>query len=155
MKGIASEFKSFNTLEEEKVYLVGRRLNFLLHRCPIKGESNRCPIKGKSSVVERRCSFMMHKRPSKAESSFVGGKALRAKLDVWQDGHADSIRVECGLDTMSDVNLSLLKLLHDVHDIVSNDVRGCAGKIAFTKEGMLKVLYEGQVLTLPALVAGA
>jgi hypothetical protein len=54
---------------------------------------------------------------------------------------------------MSDVNLSLLELLHDVHDIVSDDVRGCAGKTVFAKEGMLKVLYEGQVLTLPALVA--
>ena len=99
VKGIASEFKSFSTLEEAKAYLVGRRLNFLLLRCPIKGES---------SFVGRRFSFMMHKRPGKAESSFIGGKALRAKLDVWQDGHADSIRVECGLDTMSDVNLSLL-----------------------------------------------
>jgi hypothetical protein len=35
VKGIASEFKSFSTLEEAKAYLVGRRLNFLLHRCSI------------------------------------------------------------------------------------------------------------------------
>jgi hypothetical protein len=69
VKGIASEFKSFNTLEEAKAYLVGRRLNFLLHRCPIKGEL---------SVVERRFIFMTHKRPGKAESSFVGGKALHS-----------------------------------------------------------------------------
>jgi hypothetical protein len=124
VKGIASEFKSFNSLEEAMAYLVGRRLN-----------------------------FMMNRRTIKAESSFVGGKALRAKLDVWQDGHADSIRVECGLDTMSDVNLSILELLHDVHDIISDDVRGCAGQTVFAREGMLKVLYEGQVLTLPALVA--
>ena len=37
--------------------------------------------------------------------------------------------------------------------LISDDVRGCAGKTVFAKEGMLKVLYEGQVLTLPALVA--
>ena len=127
VKGIASEFKSFSTLEEAKAYLVGRRLNFLLHRCSIKGESNRCPIK-EEPVFGRRFNFMLQKHPSKAESSFVGGKALRAKLDVWQDGHADSIRVICGLDTMSDVNLSLIELLHDVHEIIRDDVRGCAGK---------------------------
>ena len=28
-----------------------------------------------------------------------GGQALRAQIDVWQDGHADSLRTECGLDT--------------------------------------------------------
>ena len=48
---------------------------------------------------------------------------------------------------MSDVNLSLIELLHDVHEIIRDDVRGCAGKTAFAKEGIFKVLYEGQVLS--------
>jgi hypothetical protein len=98
----------------------------------------------------RRKNFMLVKKP---ESSFVGGKALRAVLSVWQDGHTDSLRVICGLDTMSDVNLALAELLHDVHDIVTDDVRGCGGQTAFTSEGLLKVLHEGEVICVPALVA--
>jgi hypothetical protein len=96
---------------------------------------------------------MAFRRRSKPESSFIGGKALRAQLDVWQDGHADCLRVECGLDTMSDVNLAVIELLHDVHDIVLDDVRNSSGQTSFAKEGTLKVLYEGDVLSLPALVA--
>jgi hypothetical protein len=123
-KGVASEFRSFPTLEEAKAYLTGRRFNFMAFR-----------------------------RRTKPESSFIGGEALRAQLDVWQDGHADCIRVECGFDTMSDVNLAVIELLHDVHDIVLDDVRNSSGKASFAKEGTLKVLYEGEVLSLPALVA--
>jgi hypothetical protein len=61
--------------------------------------------------------------------------------------------VECGLDTMSDVNLAVVELLHDVHDIVLDDVRNSSGQTSFAKEGTLKVLNEGDVLSLPALVA--
>ncbi len=76
-------------------------------------------------------------------------------MDVWQDGHEDSLRIDCALDTMSDVNLALVELLHDVHDIVDDDVRGSAGLTTFAREGTLKVLHEGEVLCLPALVATA
>jgi hypothetical protein len=69
-KGITSEFKSFGTFDEAVAYLNGRRLNFMAFR-----------------------------RPKKPPSSFVGGKALLAQVDVWQDGHHDSLRVDCGLDT--------------------------------------------------------
>jgi hypothetical protein len=96
---------------------------------------------------------MAFRRATKPASFFVGGKALRARLDVWQDGHADSCRVECGLDTMSDVNLALIELLHEVHDIVCDEVNDCSGRTSFAREGTLKVLYEGEVLCLPALVA--
>ncbi len=124
-KGIYSEFKSFSSIEEAQAYLTGRR------------------IKG----------FMAIRRPAKPGSSFVGGKAFRAKIDVWQDGHTDALRTECGLDTMSDVNLVVPELLHDIHDIIVDDVRGSAGRTEFTREATLKVLYEGEVLELPALVA--
>jgi hypothetical protein len=113
---VASEFRSFPTLEEAKAYLTGRRLNFM--------------------------AFRKHQKPV---SSFIGGRALRAQLDVWQDGHADCIRVECGLDTMSDVNLAVVELLHDVHDIVLDDVQNSSGKISFAREGTLKLLYEGDI----------
>jgi hypothetical protein len=122
-KGFNSEFKSFNTLEEAQAYLTGRRLNF------------------------------MAVRRTKLSSSFVGGKALRAKINIWQDGHVDALRTECGLDTMSDVNLALPELLHDVHDIVVDKVRNASGRSKFAREGTLKVLYEGKVLCLPALEA--
>jgi hypothetical protein len=107
----------------------------------------------KAYLTGRRLNFMTFRRQSNPESSFIGGKALRAQLDVWQDGHADCLRVECGLDTMSGVNLAVAELLHDVHDIVLDDVRNSSGQTSFAKEGTLKVLYEGDVLGLPALVA--
>jgi hypothetical protein len=122
-KGIYSEFKSFSSLEEAQAYLTGRRLNFM-------------------SVCR-----------TKPTSSFGGGKALRARINIWKDGHVDALRTECGLDTMSDVNLALSELLHDIHDIVVDDVSSCSGRTKFAREGILKVLYEGEVLCLPALVA--
>ena len=88
-KGIASEFKSFASRAEAESYL----------------------------GVVRRTSYMAFRKANKPGSSFFGGQALRAQIDVWQDGHADSFRTECGLDTMSDVNLALIELLHDVHDV--------------------------------------
>jgi hypothetical protein len=54
---------------------------------------------------------------------------------------------------MSDVNLALTELLHDIHDIVVDSVRNASGRSEFAREGTLKVLYEGEVLCLPALEA--
>jgi hypothetical protein len=54
---------------------------------------------------------------------------------------------------MSDVNLALAVLLHDIHDIILDDVRGSAGKTTFARKGTLKLLYEGEVVSMPALVA--
>ncbi len=123
---MSSEFKSFPTYDEASAYLLGRRLNFMVFR-----------------------------RSPKPASSFVGGTGVRERVDVWHDGHEDALHIDCALDTMSDVNLALLELLHDVHDIVVDDVRGSAGLTTFAKEGTLKVLHEGEVLCLPALVATA
>ncbi len=119
-----SEFKSFQTLAEAKGYM----------NCV-------------------RYTFMLLRRGTKPASSFVGGKALRAKIDIWQDGHADALRTECGLDTMSDVNMAVPELLHEIHDISGDDVNGCAGSTAFTREGTLKVLCDGEIMHMPALVA--
>jgi hypothetical protein len=106
-------------------------------------------------VFGRKFNYMAFSRSPKPPSSFVGGKALRARLDVWQDGHADSLRVECGLDTMSDVNMAVAEFLHEIHDIRIDGVSSTAGQTTFAKEGTLKVLYEGQVVCLPALVASS
>ena len=59
VKGVTSEYKSFGSFEEAKAYVLGRRL------------------------------FMLHRIPSKPRSSFVGGKALRDELEIWQDGCTD------------------------------------------------------------------
>jgi hypothetical protein len=124
VKGVSSKFKSFLTLEEAKIYMNGVRYTFITVR-----------------------------RGAKPASSFVGGKALCAKMDVWQDGHVDALRTECGLNIMSDVNLAIADLLHDIRDIACDDVNGCAGSTAFTREGTLKVLYDGEVVHVPALVS--
>jgi hypothetical protein len=89
----------------------------------------------------------------KRGSSFVDGRALRAELEIWQDGFADLLRVECALDTASDVNFARIELLHDVHDVISDKIRTGAGKAEFNREGILKVLNQGEVLGIPALVA--
>jgi hypothetical protein len=72
-----------------------------------------------------RYTFMLVRRGTKPTSSFVGGRALRAKMDIWQDGHTDALRTECGLDTMSDVNMAVPEILHEIHDIFADDVNGC------------------------------
>ncbi len=61
----------------------------------------------------------------------------------------------CSLDTMSDVNMAPVELLHDVHEIDADDVRGCGGATAFTHEVILKVLQDGNVVCMPALVVKA
>ncbi len=124
---MASEFKSFASKADAEAYL----------------------------RAFRRTSYMAFRKAKKPRSSFVGGQALRAQIDVWQDGHADSLRTECGLDTMSDVNLAIIELLHDVHDVLADAVRSGAGTSEFTREGTLKILQNGEVVCIPALVATA
>ncbi len=124
VKNVPSEFKSFHTLEEAKEYM----------NCV-------------------RYTFMLVRMGTKPTSSFVGGRALRAKMDTWQDGHTDALCTECGLDTMSDVNMTVPEILHEIHDIFTDDVNGCVGSTAFTCEGTLKVLCDGEIVHLPALVA--
>jgi hypothetical protein len=97
-KGYSSEFKRFDSFEEAENYIFGRRLNFMTFR-----------------------------RAVKPFSSFVGGKELRAQIDIWQGGHATAISIECGLDTMFDVNLVVPELLHDLHDIVVDNMGSCGG----------------------------
>ncbi len=56
---------------------------------------------------------------------------------------------------MSDVNLAIIELLHDVHDVLADAVRSGAGTSELTREGMLKILQNGEVVCIPALVATA
>jgi hypothetical protein len=54
---------------------------------------------------------------------------------------------------MSDVNFAVPEQLHDLHDIVVDNVDSCGWRATFAREGTLKVLCEGEVVTLPALAA--
>jgi hypothetical protein len=49
----------------------------------------------------------------------------------------------------------LRDLLSDVRNISLNVVRGTSGKTPFTEEGILHVWQEGNVISIPALVANA
>jgi hypothetical protein len=117
----------------------------IIHQCSLKMvlKNFQTLEEAQAYLRVRRTNYMLHQRPMKRGSSFVGGRALRAELEVWQDGFADSLRVECALDTASDVNYARIELLHDVHDVVSDEIRTGAGKTEFTREGILKVLSQG------------
>jgi hypothetical protein len=54
---------------------------------------------------------------------------------------------------MSDINLAAREFLHDVHEICVADVQNCGSTTEFTSEGLLKVLINGEVVVVPALVA--
>ncbi len=56
---------------------------------------------------------------------------------------------------MSDVNLAIPELLHDLHDIVVDNMDSRGGQATFAREGTLKVLYEGEFIALPALAASS
>jgi hypothetical protein len=86
-------------------------------------------------------------------SSFVGGTALRARVEVWHDGHTQTTAVDCGLDSMSDVTMATVDLLHDVHDILPEDVSTSGSSARFSREGTLKLLVNGKVVSVPSLVA--
>ncbi len=66
--------------------------------------------------MEGKAEDMKQKHCRMQTSSFVGGKALRALIDVL-DGSRENLQVLGGLDSGSDVNLSLRTLLHDVRPI--------------------------------------
>ena len=119
-----AEYKSFWTLREARAY-----------------------------VLEGKAAEMSAKRNCRMQSSsFVGGKALRAWIDVL-DGSSEDLQVFCGLDSGSDVNLAFRSLLHDVRPIQSGEVFNCGESTSFVEEGTLQVSVQGEVVALPALAA--
>ncbi len=103
-------------------------------------------------VLEGKAEDMKHRHCRMQTSSFVGGKALRALIDVL-DGSRENLQVLGGLDSGSDVNLSLRTLLHDVRPICDGEVSNCGDATSFAEEGVLKVSVRGEVVSIPALVA--
>jgi hypothetical protein len=85
-------------------------------------------------------------------SSFVGGKALRAWIDL-SDGGSEDLQIFCGLDSGADVNLALRPLLHDVRPIEQGEVFNCGESTSFTEEGTLQVSVNGETVGIPALAA--
>jgi hypothetical protein len=85
-------------------------------------------------------------------SSFVGGKALRAWVDIL-DGSSEDLQVFCGLDSGADVNLARRSLLHDVRHVETGVVFNCGESTSFTEEGTLLVSVKGEIVEVPALAA--
>ncbi len=106
-------------------------------------------LEGKREVLASRKQCRMQ------VSSFAGGKALRALVDVVHEGCPDTLQVLCCLDSGADINLASRSLLHDVHSIVDGDVTNCGDETVFLEEGMLHVSAGRGLVSVPALVASA
>ena len=91
--------------------------------------------------------------PGPRPASFVAGRALRATVEVLQEGETQAIMIQGCLDSGSDVNLASRYVLHDVHEIVREDISNCGDSTEFTEEGTLWVFTSGSVRRIPALVA--
>ncbi len=127
----SAEFKSFPTMQEAEAYLRAPRTKHCYVTWAAPGQSERKP------------------RPA----SFIAGRALRAIINVLQEGETRPLPVRSCLDSGSDVNLTSRFVLHDVHDIVREDISNCGDSTEFTEEGILWVFTSGSVQRIPALVA--
>ncbi len=68
-------------------------------------------------------------------------------------GETDTYEHICCLDTGSDVNLASRYLLHDVRPVSMENVRTGGSDTQFTEEGVLRILVQGEIRSIPALVA--
>ena len=91
--------------------------------------------------------------PQLSQSAFTGGRALRATATVLPDGYTEPLEISVGVDTLSDVNLSLRHLLSNVSPIAPDDVRGTGSTTTFREQGFLDIYDDGRVQRVPALVA--
>jgi hypothetical protein len=119
----AAEFRSFHTAQEANEYV-------------------------RSAKIVRKVNYMNLK-----PSSFVGGRSMRATVQVIQEGEARTQEYLCCLDSASDVNLAKRHLLHDVRRIESEAINNCGDETRFTEEGTLRLFVSGSVRELPALAA--
>jgi hypothetical protein len=110
-----------------------------------------CQPSEPSEPPDTRVCFMQH-APA---SSFVGGTALRATIDILPEGLQVPRNAAAGIDTQSDVSLVTRDLLSDVHAISPDDVHGVGHTVSFTEMGLLDLLSEGKMTRVPALVARA
>jgi hypothetical protein len=113
VKGVSNDLKSFRTVEKAiEWYYEGRQ-----HASYPKLECRTTELRD----IPR--------------SSFVAGAALRTNADVYQDGHEQTPRVECGLYAMSAITMALVERLHDVHSIQIEDISTSGSNTAFAQPG--------------------
>ena len=108
-----------------------------------------------SEPPEIRVCFMQHvqRQPFAPASSFVGGTALRATIDILPEGLQVPVSIVAGIDTQSDVSLATRDLLSDIHAIAPDDIHGVGQSVTFNEMGFLDLLTEGRMTRVPALVA--
>ena len=87
--------------------------------------------------------------PQLSQSAFTGGRALRATAAVLPDGYTEPLEISVGVDTLSDVNLSLRHLLSDVSPIAPDDVRGTGSITTFQRARIPRHLRRRPGTTCP------
>jgi hypothetical protein len=122
--------------------------NFVVKDSAIPGG---CQPSEPSEPPDTRVCFVQH-APA---SSFVGGTALRATIDILPEGLQVPLNVSAGIDTQSDVSLATRDLPSDIHAISPDDVHGVGHTVSFIEMGLLDLLSEGKMTRVPALVARA
>jgi hypothetical protein len=78
-------------------------------------------------------------------SSFVGGTAMKATIEVIPDGHQTPIIISTGVDTLSDVSLAARSVLSNVHPVSPDQVQGSGGVSVFQEEGLLDIFADGNL----------
>jgi len=86
-------------------------------------------------------------------SSFVGGAAMKATIEVIPMGHQTPITISTGVDTLSNVSLATRAVLSNVHPVSPDQVQGSGGVSVFQEEGLLDIFADGNLTRIPALVA--
>jgi hypothetical protein len=86
-------------------------------------------------------------------SSFVGGTAMKATIEVIPEGHQTPFTISTGVDTLSDVSLAARSVLSNVHPVSPDQVQGSGGVSVFQEEGLLDIFADGNLTRIPALVA--
>ena len=87
------------------------------------------------------------------QSAFVSGRGLHATTDIFVPGDSAPRNITAGIDTLSDVNLARRDLMHGIHGIDNEAVRGTGGTSVFREQGYLRVSLQGSPVEIPVWAA--
>jgi hypothetical protein len=179
--GVTSEFKSFVTEAEARIYLAeGTRT---VAPKPLKAKRHRRPGQSDAEYLQEQkallaiaqaklereqlekfwgnappgpvCYMMVHAphddRGSRTTASSFQGGRALRAVAVVQMG-TKTRSTAAAIDTMSDVTLALAKYLTDIRPIKKDTVHGMSGAVVFNQEGTLSIQVAGRTVKVPALV---